>query len=72
MRKAAPAPFTASPELLALRPEISGNTLNGLGEAEARPPTPIYWHAPERIPHGRLQQFMLEKTRLVHPSEVRK
>lgn len=40
-----------------LRPAVSGNSINGLGEAAPRRPTPVYWHAPGRIPHGRLQRL---------------
>lgn len=50
-------PFTPSAEQMALWPEVSGNTLNGVGETEDRRPTPIYWHEPERTPHGRLQDW---------------
>ncbi|MEQ8697068.1 MAG: 4Fe-4S dicluster domain-containing protein [Bauldia litoralis] len=30
--------------------DLSGNTVNGLGEAQPRPPTPIMWHHPKRVP----------------------
>jgi Pyruvate/2-oxoacid:ferredoxin oxidoreductase delta subunit len=62
MAKTADRPFRASAEQQALSPPVSGNALNGLGEAEARPPTPIYWHSPGRIAHGPLQQYMLART----------
>lgn len=29
---------------------LSGNTVNGLGETRPRPPTPIMWHHPKRVP----------------------
>lgn len=45
-------------EQMALWPDISGNTINGLGETDVRPPSPIYWHAPDATPHGHLQQWM--------------
>ncbi len=54
---------TIDPEQLSLFPEISGNTINGLGEAQVRPPSPIYWQDPRSLAHGRLQNWMLEKTR---------
>lgn len=57
MAKSPYRPFTPNPEQLALMPEISGNTLNGLGEADTRRPTPIYWHDPEQLPHGSLQNW---------------
>lgn len=40
---------------MALWPDISGNSINGVGEAHVRQPTPVYWHAPESTAHGRLQ-----------------
>ena len=43
---------------MALWPAISGNEINGLGAAERRRPTPIYWHEPSATPHGHLQQWM--------------
>ena len=30
-------------------PEVSGNTINGLGETEIRRPTHVYWHEPETL-----------------------
>ncbi|MFZ4721132.1 MAG: 4Fe-4S dicluster domain-containing protein [Ilumatobacteraceae bacterium] len=38
-------------------PEVSGNDINGLGEADVRPPTPIMWHPPEMIAHGAVQTW---------------
>jgi Pyruvate/2-oxoacid:ferredoxin oxidoreductase delta subunit len=49
--------FRPSAEQLAQLPDISGNTINGLGETQPRRPTPIYWHNPATIPHGRLQAW---------------
>ena len=43
-----------------LFPEISGNTVNGLGESRRRRPTPLYWFDPDTIPHGRLQEYFYE------------
>lgn len=54
---------TIDPEQLSLFPDISGNAINGLGETEVRRPSPIYWQDPRELPHGRLQDWMLEKTR---------
>ena len=42
-------------------PEVSGNTLNGVGEKSLRRPTPVYWHKPDTIPHGPAQSWMTEK-----------
>lgn len=57
-----PAPWTPSPEQAALWPPVSGNTINGLGEPAVRPPSPIYWHAPDATPHGRLQLWFIQRT----------
>jgi len=42
-------------------PECSGNEINGLGEAEFRRPSRIYWHRPDRIAHGKLQEWMVRR-----------
>jgi epoxyqueuosine reductase len=44
-------PWTPPADIAAKMPgDISGNTVNGLGETQRRPPTPIMWHQPKRIP----------------------
>jgi ferredoxin len=50
-------PYSPHPEQLALMPDISGNTINGLGEQEFRRASPIYWHDPSTLAHGDLQQW---------------
>lgn len=42
-----------------LFPEISGNSVNGLGETEVRRPSPFFWHPPERQTHGALQEKVI-------------
>jgi len=37
-------------------PDVSGNEINGLGEAEVRRPSPFFWHPPDRQTHGALQK----------------
>ncbi len=54
-------PFVPDPNQMALWPDISGNTINGLGEKEARRPSPVYWHDRDTIPHGPLQDYFAEK-----------
>jgi Pyruvate/2-oxoacid:ferredoxin oxidoreductase delta subunit len=49
--------FTPRPEQMALWPSLSGNTVNGLGESLPRRASPIYWHDPDRTPHGPLQRW---------------
>ena len=54
--------YRPSAEQLALFPDISGNTLNGLGETEIRPPKPIFWHYGNAdLPHKALQDYYLEQ-----------
>ena len=36
-------------------PDVSGNTINGLGEAEQRRPSPFFWHPHDRQTHSELQ-----------------
>ncbi|WP_416898514.1 MAG: 4Fe-4S dicluster domain-containing protein [Minwuia sp.] len=50
------------PEQLPMIPDVSGNTINGLGETERRQPSPIYWHNPRELAWGELQTWMLKKT----------
>jgi ferredoxin len=51
-------PFHPDPAQKALWPDVSGNTINGLGEAEPRPPRLVYWAPdPDDIPHGPLQRY---------------
>jgi len=56
------ARWTPSDEQSALWPTISGNDINGLGDAHVRRPSPIYWHAPDTTPHGPLQLWFLKRT----------
>ncbi|MEX0280936.1 MAG: 4Fe-4S dicluster domain-containing protein [Arenibacterium sp.] len=51
-------PFTPDPDQVAATPEISGNTVNGLGETDFRRPEMVYWAPdPGKIPHGPLQLY---------------
>ncbi len=51
--------YTPDQELISHFPEISGNTVNGLGEENKRAPNPFFWHPPERQTHGELQQYIV-------------
>jgi len=53
--------FEPDPDLLARFPEISGNTVNGLGETRKRRPSCFFWHPPERQTHGDLRNFVMER-----------
>ena len=49
--------YTPDPDQMALWPDVSGNAINGLGETSPRQPSPVYWHEPDSIPHGPLQNW---------------
>ncbi len=55
--------FRPKPALLARMPEISGNAINGLDEAEFRRPDVVYW-APnmDDIAHGDVQRYFYEQS----------
>ena len=59
MKKSKPAPpkFTPNPEQMVLWPEISGNTINGVGEENPRRPTPIMWHDSKILKFEELQNW---------------
>lgn len=51
-------PFIPDPEQMALKPEVSGNAINGLGEQERRRAKVVYWAPdPDDIPHGAMQKW---------------
>lgn len=41
-------------------PEVSGNTVNGLGEKQQRQASPFFWHPPEKQTHGELQKLVTD------------
>jgi len=61
------SPVWRPPEDIAdLFPEVSGNTINGLGERTQRSPSLIMWANPASIAHGAVQTHMTEEF-LAHP-----
>ena len=47
--------YTPRPEVVATLPNVTGNQINGLNEADWRPPRPILWHIDKsKIAHGDL------------------
>ena len=51
-------PFTPDPEQLARVPDVSGNSINGLGEEDFRRPEVVYWATDmTKIPHGKMQEY---------------
>lgn len=56
-------PFVPDPEQVALVPEVSGNSVNGLGEDGRRPARMVYWAPdPSEIPHGALQGYFYRQS----------
>lgn len=56
-------PFEPDPEQIALRPDVSGNTINGLGETTQRRAQMVYWAPnPDDIAHGPLQHFFYRQS----------
>ena len=49
--------FVPRADQMALWPAVSGNAINGQGQPEPSRPKPIYWHEPDRTPHGPLQRW---------------
>jgi ferredoxin len=53
-----PHNFVPDPAQVSLYPDISGNEINGVGETDLRPPSPVYWHEDAtKIAHGKVQQW---------------
>lgn len=51
-------PFIPSEDQMDLAPQVSGNTINGLGETTPRNPSIVYWAAdPDTIAHGEMQKW---------------
>ena len=50
-----------SSEQMALAPGVSGDAINGVGEAAPRRPSPVYWHDPAKLAYGAMQQFMVAR-----------
>ena len=49
-------PFEPNPEMMALRPDVAGNDINGLGESAVRRPDMVYWAPdPDDIAFGAVQ-----------------
>lgn len=56
-------PFTPDAEQAELIPEVSGNAINGLGEAAFRRPSLVYWAPdPGKIAHGAMQAYFYHRS----------
>lgn len=54
-------PFSPDPAQVALKPAVSGNAINGLGETTPRRPRMVYWaQNPDTIAHGAMQRWFNE------------
>ena len=62
-RREAKSAFVSRPEVVAVLPNVSGNSINGLGEGAPRRATPVMWHDPDIIAHGRLQTWYQSQAR---------
>jgi epoxyqueuosine reductase len=54
--------YRPKPETIALL-KVSGNPINGLGEATQRRPSPFFWHPPDQHPYGELQIIARKSSR---------
>ena len=52
--------WQAPASALEAMPEITGNSVNGLGEQEARPASPFFWHESHYHEFGEMQKYTLE------------
>ena len=62
MRQRIQPDYEPSEEQRALFPDVSGDTLNGLGEKQVRNATKVYWSEPETIAHGEVQKYFYNKS----------
>ena len=68
MRKTTYAAWSPPAEIAERMPRnVSGNQVNGLGEAQVRRPTPIMWHHPKRIPDFAAMQEVVNAAYREHP-----
>ncbi|MFT4959386.1 MAG: epoxyqueuosine reductase [Paracoccaceae bacterium] len=66
-------PFIPDPAQVAVTPETSGNTVNGLGDPEQRRPNMVYWAPdPDDIAHGAMQQFFYAQSAKVPEFAVKR
>lgn len=55
-------PFTPNPEMMALRPDVAGSTINGLGEDTPRRPSLVFWSTdPDTAPWGQVQKWFYKQ-----------
>ena len=49
--------WTPGSRVSTLLPKVSGNSVNGLDEAEWRAPQPVFWRIDDSIEHGDILQY---------------
>ncbi|MCO5088569.1 MAG: 4Fe-4S dicluster domain-containing protein [Methylobacteriaceae bacterium] len=55
-------PFAPDPAMVALRPHVTGEEINGVGENEPRRPDVVFWATnPDDIPFGGVQRWFFTK-----------
>ena len=55
-------PFAPDPAMAALRPQITGDAINGVGESSPRRPGIVFWATnPDDIPFGAVQRWFFTK-----------
>jgi Pyruvate/2-oxoacid:ferredoxin oxidoreductase delta subunit len=64
--------FEPDPEQQALLPDITGNEINGLGEAARRRPTVIYWNDPSTLAFGELMLWYVRRNYQDEALRIRK
>ena len=50
-----------NPDIAALWPDISGNEINGFGDANAGRPRPVFWRRDESTPHAPVMYYFFDR-----------
>ena len=56
--------YRPSDAYLAIKPAVSGNDINGLGETAMRRASPTFWHPPDLHPFGAVREMASESVRV--------
>lgn len=74
-RKNLRAEYVPNPEIQALWPDISGNEVNGLGDAEWHQPRPVFWRPDGTIAHIDVLHYFykrdIDNARIAHGRKLR-
>ena len=55
------AAFEPSAEVMELWPDVSGNAINGLSEAECSRPRPVFWRTDGSTPHAPVMYYFFDR-----------